>query len=688
MKNHQQEIKLSSKELSEKIYAAWLGKVIGVRLGAPIENWTHQQIKDTYGKITDYVVDYGVFAADDDTNGPLFFVRSLLEDDENISVEKMGYNLLNYVSNGHGFFWWGGKGISTEETAYRNLEEGILAPNSGSCAKNGKDIAEQIGGQIFSDCWGYISGGNPELAKKLASKMSSVTHGLAGIDGGIFVAVCISLAMNNNDIKEVIKEALTYLDKDSDYVKVVQDIMDYFYSGKSEDECLEYILDKYSYSKYPGVCHIIPNTAIMIMAMMYGENDFSKTMCLLATAGWDTDCNLGNVGSIMGALVGISNIDSKWIRPINDVILSSSSMGSLNIDTISNSTKLFTEIACKLNNIDYIKDGLFDFKFKYGTQGFYTPNNRYSESNLEVCDNKLKVIINQGFEDKIGKITKKSYYLASDIYDARYQPSFSPTVYPNETITFKLENPRDLDIDVAIYVMTKDDNVYQNEFVKLNSSEISYKIDIPKTETILEYGLLLKYNTRIMHEYFYINNVNVSKDYDSEIDFKNIWVEDFGLDFGGLPWKEVALCSSDKNNCVVNEDGVIVNDDFLIFMDARSIVKEWTYIFKSLHGSIKLCFDVEGLVKYKAIELHDENVSVYLRNENDEKKITLNQKIHLVEGENMLNVKRKNDLIVVGINGKKFEIKDEILKGTNGSLGIKVDNNSSVLIQSCKCKAL
>jgi ADP-ribosylglycohydrolase len=56
-----------------------LGKIIGVRLGAPVENWSSQQIKASFGKIEDFVKDYPVFGADDDTNGPLYFTRVLLD---------------------------------------------------------------------------------------------------------------------------------------------------------------------------------------------------------------------------------------------------------------------------------------------------------------------------------------------------------------------------------------------------------------------------------------------------------------------------------------------------------------------------------------------------------------------------------------------------------------------------------
>ena len=74
-------------------------------------------------------------------------------------------------------------------------------------------------------------------------------------------------------------------------------------------------------------------------------------MRLIAEAGRDTDCNLGNVGSIMGMMLGLEGISEKWITPFNDILLSSSSIGSRNITTISESAKYFTDLASKLYNI-------------------------------------------------------------------------------------------------------------------------------------------------------------------------------------------------------------------------------------------------------------------------------------------------------------------------------------------------
>jgi len=128
----------------ERIYAGWLGKVIGIRMGAPVEGWSSEEIQKKYGELWDYPVDYGNFAADDDSNGPVFLVRALeqVEPGRKLTAQDVAEALLNYAPYEHGFFWWGGYGLSTEHTAYLNLRQGIPAPLSGSIQKNGKTMAE------------------------------------------------------------------------------------------------------------------------------------------------------------------------------------------------------------------------------------------------------------------------------------------------------------------------------------------------------------------------------------------------------------------------------------------------------------------------------------------------------------------------------------------------------------------
>jgi ADP-ribosylglycohydrolase len=319
-------------ETIHKIYAGWLGKMIGVRLGSPIEGWTYEQIHHVYGEIYGYLKDCKRFGSDDDTTVPLFLLRALEDSGFHLTPQAVGDALLNYSPYERGFFWWGGYGVSTEHTAYLNLRHGIQAPLSGSVEHNGRAVAEQIGGQIFIDVWGLVCPGNPDLAAEYAQMAASVTHGGNGIYGGMFVAACIAYAFCDNHIRGMIEKGLTYIPGDCEYAKAVRAVMVYHDEHpESWQDCYQYIYSNFGYDKYPGACHIIPNICVMILALLYGGGDFTQTLCIGAMCGWDTDCNVGNLGAIMGVMVGLERIDyARWIQPVNDFLATASVIGSLN----------------------------------------------------------------------------------------------------------------------------------------------------------------------------------------------------------------------------------------------------------------------------------------------------------------------------------------------------------------------
>ncbi len=52
--------------------------------------------------------------------------------------------------------------------------------------------------------------------------------------------------------------------------------------------------------------------------MLYGENDFGKSICLAVGMGFDTDCNDAAVGSVMSMKNGIYSIGKEWTASINN----------------------------------------------------------------------------------------------------------------------------------------------------------------------------------------------------------------------------------------------------------------------------------------------------------------------------------------------------------------------------------
>ena len=669
------------KEIYKRIYAAWLGKNIGIRLGAPIESWSGPEVRKCYQPITDYLTDYSQFAADDDANGPLFFADVMkYHSVDDVTAQDMANNLLNVVPYEKGFFWWGGKGISTEHTAWLNLINHIDAPLSGSSKQNSRAVSEQIGGQIFSDCWGYLALDKPEIAVSLAKKMSSVTHDLDGIEGGKFVAVCISLAWHIQDARELITTALKYLNQNSNYTKLIREMLDFYLQYPNEPEkCLAYIEDRHSYDNYEGLCHILPNTAIMLYGMLYGNNEFDRTMQLIAEAGRDTDCNLGNVGSILAMMVGLENIDEKWIKPMNDTLLCSSSIGSKNITTISKSAYHFATLACKLHGISYPSETFgkhtTDFSLPYATNGFKIETNRYHACNLRVQQNQLKVCLDDILPNQEFKIYKHCYYRPQDVYDCRYEPEFSAIIEPGDIIRCFLDNPESLPIDTAIYVKGYSGKIYHGEFTQdLNLEYQPNTNDIP----YLEYGLLIQNQNRIQRNYFAVNSFEVIKQPSYVIDFSSLSVEDWGYDIGLKQHYGISGLRLNRGNATIQQNQFLLDaQSELNFSGPDVSVHHMSLLWipqNNIH--IHMCYQWNGCYDYNSIEV--ENQSVYLTI-NLNRKIT--RKLITCMNEEVKMLALNYDQQAVYINGQKFELNLTLIPSS-----VAILNETKTAIQLISCR--
>ncbi len=67
---------------TERVYAAVLGKLIGVYVGRPFEGWEHRRILQELGPIRHYVhekLNLPLVVTDDDVSGTFSFVRALEE---------------------------------------------------------------------------------------------------------------------------------------------------------------------------------------------------------------------------------------------------------------------------------------------------------------------------------------------------------------------------------------------------------------------------------------------------------------------------------------------------------------------------------------------------------------------------------------------------------------------------------
>lgn len=434
-----------------KIYAGVLGKLIGVYLGRPFENWTYQEILDKLGPIHDYVherLGLPLVVIDDDVSGTFAFVRALEEHgaSPNLTPEDVGNTWLNTVIEKKTIFWWGGNGISTEHTAFLNLKKGMKPPLSGSIESNGKTMAEQIGAQIFIDGWAMVAPGNPALAARLAQTAALVSHDGVAVHAAILWAAMEAEAFVSKDADHLLDTGLSFIPKDSLITQLIADIRAWAKKDNDWEKTRQRIEDTYGYDKYGGICHMVPNHGIMIMALIYGGDNFSHAMHIINTCGWDTDCNSGNVGCLVAIMHGLSAFEKQpdWRTPLADRAIISSADGGYSINDAVRITYDLANIAKKLAGegpLALPKDGAqFHFSLPGSVQGFQSVSSPDTASvnhgqNHGVEALQIRV---EGLKDSMDAIQVLTQtFTPRDILKVKrdYEMMASPLIYPGQKIS-------------------------------------------------------------------------------------------------------------------------------------------------------------------------------------------------------------------------------------------------------------
>ena len=498
------------KVFENKVYAGVLGKIIGVYLGRPFEGWYYDRIMEELGPINYYVndkLDFPIHVTDDDLTGTFRFINALkhFNFDKNISPKQIGQTWLNYCIENQTVLAWAGKGVLTEESAYMNLKQGIHAPESGSIAQNGKVIAEQIGAQIFIDGWGMVSPGDPEQAVDLAKRAGSVSHDGESVYGAQVVAAMEAMAFIENDIKKIIEESKKFVPTDSTIYRLISDIQDWS-SGKLDwEQARSKIEDKYGYSKFPGNCHIVPNHALIILALLFGDDDFQKSLMIVNTAGWDTDCNSGNVGCILGIKNELEGIQKgpDYITPVNDIIYLPTAYGSETMTDALLESQNIINITRRMNGLEskVIKNNArYNFEMETATQGWMV--DKTNDNNLNTSLSNVEFKSDNGTRALQVSFTDLSFGLSSEVFVDSFFPEWftklegyqvqryfhydyvaCPTVYTGQKIKTEIVSRSEKDLRINLFIKYWGDG---DKLIKITSEDYNLKAN---ENSVLEWSV-------------------------------------------------------------------------------------------------------------------------------------------------------------------------------------------------------
>jgi ADP-ribosylglycohydrolase len=508
-------------DYTERVYAGVLGKLIGVYLGRPFEGWSYDLIMEHLGEINYYVhekLQVPLVVTDDDISGTFSFLRALPDYGHSLDLTpaQIGQTWLNYLIEERTVLWWGGLGNSTEHTAYLRLKKGIQAPESGSIALNSKVVAEQIGAQIFIDGWAMVAPGDPELAADLARRAASVSHDGEAIYGAQVLAAMEAQAFVENDINKLIDVGISVIPKDSIIYHMISEIREWHAAEPDWRAAREKLAGSYGYDKYGGNCHMVPNHGLIIHSLLYGDDDFQKSLMIVNTSGWDTDCNSGNLGCLLGIKNGLAGIDAgpDWRGPFADKLYLPTADGGSAINDAATITYDIVNTARGMAGVAPLapKNGArYHFELPGSVQGFELEDSVASKGtatlenvagNSQMGERSLAVHCHRLAPGRAARVATPTFIPSQEIadyFDKRgYALLASPSLYNGQTIHAALmadaNNGQPLTAALYVDIYGRSDEIATRrgpeiELVPGVYQELSWHLDLSESGPIVFVGV-------------------------------------------------------------------------------------------------------------------------------------------------------------------------------------------------------
>jgi len=145
--------------------------------------------------------------------------------------------------------------------------------------------------------------------------------------GGVYVSAMYSLAYINDDIEYIVNEALKVIPKESNFYKLIADVIQW-HDENPEDWKATWakVNSKWSDEVGSPIGVFEPfnidakiNAAWVVMGLLYGDGDFTKTFEIATRCGDDADCNPATAGGILGAIAGYEGIPAYWKQGLSEV---------------------------------------------------------------------------------------------------------------------------------------------------------------------------------------------------------------------------------------------------------------------------------------------------------------------------------------------------------------------------------
>ena len=355
---------ISENELYDRIYASWLGQLAGNIYGLPHENihidnpgpnnfpygYDFLDIpyyKSHFGttKMTGVMKAYGGAFSDDDTDIEYVYLNLM----EEVGIEPNYGQIRNAWINHIDDWTW----LANRQAAAL-MHMGYEPPFTGS--KNLNPDWFQIDPQLINEIWAITAPGMVNYATEKSRWAAKISADGEGIEPTIAYGAMFSAAFKESDVKKLVDIGQNALPTDAKFAKTIAFVKELKqkYPDDWQAARKEIAQRYYKEDDKNSIWSANLNGACAILALLYGNGDFQKTMDLATAIGFDADNQAATIGGLLGLANGTKSIPDSflypikgWELPFNDRYLNRTRK-DLPSTSITDMAKRTTEIAKKV----------------------------------------------------------------------------------------------------------------------------------------------------------------------------------------------------------------------------------------------------------------------------------------------------------------------------------------------------
>lgn len=345
---------LSADRLREAVEGYWIGQLAGNYIGFPFENlyqeepipvlveryytWQDAEREGLKMNVNDRRAFLPILAdalggawSDDDSDIEFVYLHAVEEHGLDLSYAEAAEAWKRSINR---FVW------SANGEARRLMGEGLVPPATGS--KENNRFWYRISSQLTTEIWGVFYPGMTEKGAERAQWAGAISTDDWATHPDRFFGAMFSAAYFEKDVAKLIGIGRNTLPDDSPFARGIDDCVGWHGELADWREARQRLHEKYyhqvgSFRVPEPFAGAVVNGLAAVLALLYGEGDWTRTVAIATSLGYDCDNQAATVGALLGMAHGAGVIPERftlempsrgrWSKPFNDTYINYSRDG-------------------------------------------------------------------------------------------------------------------------------------------------------------------------------------------------------------------------------------------------------------------------------------------------------------------------------------------------------------------------